>query len=238
MNDSFGADNAGRIRVKILTVAAGGAGASAAEARQSITGRWYYEEFGNAYSREFTAEGKCIFRKGETFVWSLPYRMVEGKAIIIMPDGLVLRHELAADGRLDIEGKFLARREGPPAAPARLPVRLAQGRWRTFTKGVRAHQGGKEFMLEVPARLEGKPYLEVPRGKLNMRMDGDITLFAFGDKINKLLEGMGFERAQGVQVVWKGAFGKRRTSDVFVKHFRRGDSLVGTKSWIMIVADR
>jgi formylglycine-generating enzyme required for sulfatase activity len=154
MNDCFCADNSGRIRVKVMTVAAGGADASDAESRQSITGRWYYEEFGNTYSREFTAEGKCIFRKGETFVWSLPYRMVEGKATIITPDGLVLKHGLTADGRLDIEGKFLASREGRSAAPARLPVRLAQGRWRAFTKGVRAHQGGKEFMLEVPARLE------------------------------------------------------------------------------------
>ncbi|MHC5054949.1 MAG: hypothetical protein ACYTKD_09555 [Planctomycetota bacterium] len=39
-------------------------------------------------------------------------------------------------------------------------------------------------------------------------------MYAFGDKVDKLLEGKGFERAQGLQVVWKGAFGKRRTSDM------------------------
>ncbi len=117
LNDNVGdsyADNHGRIRVKVMTVTEagkGGAGAPAGVAASSIAGRWYYEEFGNSYSREFTAEGKCVFRKGETFVWSLPYRMVEGKAIIIMPDGLVLRHELTAEGRLDIEGKFLATRK-------------------------------------------------------------------------------------------------------------------------------
>jgi formylglycine-generating enzyme required for sulfatase activity len=78
----------------------------------TIRGRWHYQEFGNAYSREFTADGKCIFRKAGTLVWSVPYRLKEGKAIVTMPDGLVLVHELTSDGRLSIEGKFLASKKG------------------------------------------------------------------------------------------------------------------------------
>lgn len=115
-NDRPGAaykDNRGRIRAKVVIVAApdgGGARGPSSTTAATIAGRWYYEERGTGYSREFTAYGKCVFRKGETFIWSVPYRVTGGKAIVAMADGMVLVHQITADGRLDIEGEYLASR--------------------------------------------------------------------------------------------------------------------------------
>ena len=72
-----------------------------------LLGVWEYTSGGAAYTREFTREGTCLLRQGETLVWTKPFAAAGANALVVEGH---LRHELKPDGTLAIEGHYTARR--------------------------------------------------------------------------------------------------------------------------------
>ncbi|MFC4994600.1 hypothetical protein [Rubritalea tangerina] len=69
-----------------------------------ILGKWNY--LNDDHSREFTADGKCILRKGEKVIWSKPFVATDAKTIIV--EGKY-KHTLTGN-TLTIEGKYKAKK--------------------------------------------------------------------------------------------------------------------------------
>ena len=76
-------------------------------ASHPLLGVWAYTAGGSAYTREFTREGMCLLRQGETLIWSKPYAAAGANVLVV--EGRY-RHELKPDGTLSIEGRYTARR--------------------------------------------------------------------------------------------------------------------------------
>jgi hypothetical protein len=112
-----------------------------------------------------------------------------------------------------------------------------EGEWYVFSEGANCISGGEVFVLEAPERLQGKPYLQVGKGRLNIRMTEDVTLYAFGHKAAKRLRSLRFQPAPGLQVAWRGTSGKRETAQVYVKRCRRGEAVVVPRYWAVVIAE-
>ena len=72
-----------------------------------VLGVWAYTAGGSAYTREFTREGLCLLRQGDTLIWTKPFTVACTNALVVEGH---LRHELKPDGTLAIEGHYTARR--------------------------------------------------------------------------------------------------------------------------------
>jgi hypothetical protein len=73
----------------------------------SVLGVWEYESGGSTYTREFTREGLCRLRQGNTLVWTKPFTAAGPQVLVVEGQ---YRHELKPDGSLNIEGRYKARR--------------------------------------------------------------------------------------------------------------------------------
>ena len=76
-------------------------------ASHPLLGVWAYTAGGSDYTREFTREGLCLLRQGETLVWTKPFAVAGTNALVVEGH---YRHELKLDGTLAIEGHYSARR--------------------------------------------------------------------------------------------------------------------------------
>ena len=76
-------------------------------AAHPVLGVWEYVSDGGAYTREFTREGLCLLRQGDTLVWMKPFTASGSNALVV--EGRY-RHALKPDGTLLIEGRHTAKR--------------------------------------------------------------------------------------------------------------------------------
>jgi hypothetical protein len=75
----------------------------------AILGTWMYQHGGATYTRTFAADGICILRQGSGTNWVRAFRVDSPKQVTV--DG-GLTHQLKADGTLDVEGHYTARKQG------------------------------------------------------------------------------------------------------------------------------
>ncbi|MBN1124282.1 MAG: hypothetical protein JXA82_04685 [Sedimentisphaerales bacterium] len=73
-----------------------------------LLGVWEYTFGGDHYSREFTADGHCVLRHGETVVWKKRCTSVSKTGIVVED---AYSHNLGEDGILVIEGRYHARKK-------------------------------------------------------------------------------------------------------------------------------
>lgn len=67
-----------------------------------IIGKWNYTK--DDHSREFTSDGKCILRKGDTIIWTKPFTAENAKTVLV--EG---KYKHALKGKtLEIEGRYTA----------------------------------------------------------------------------------------------------------------------------------
>lgn len=70
-------------------------------------GVWEYKHEGCVYTREFTSEGVCTLKAGNSAVWAKPFTAANGQTLLV--EGRYA-HQLQPDGTLLIENKFKAKR--------------------------------------------------------------------------------------------------------------------------------
>jgi hypothetical protein len=73
----------------------------------AILGVWEYRHAGSVYTREFTQDGFCILRQGNSRTWKKPYRVEDDRTAVV--EGRY-RHVIADDGTLRIENRYAATR--------------------------------------------------------------------------------------------------------------------------------
>jgi len=73
----------------------------------AILGTWEYQSGGESYTREFTKEGICILRKGDSINWKKNVRADSPKSVLVEDS---LHHTIQPDGTLKIEGRYVAKR--------------------------------------------------------------------------------------------------------------------------------
>lgn len=75
--------------------------------RHPILGTWSYRHAGRNYTREFTADGRCILRDGSQIGWVKTYSMTDDRTAVV-EGGLI--HALTGPDSLTIENTFTGKR--------------------------------------------------------------------------------------------------------------------------------
>ncbi|MBX3179184.1 MAG: carboxypeptidase regulatory-like domain-containing protein [Candidatus Hydrogenedentes bacterium] len=73
-----------------------------------IIGRWAYTHEGSVWTRIFTADGRCILTEGPATHWTHPYVILGENRVAVLVDEKRRIHVIRDDGKLDIEGQFVA----------------------------------------------------------------------------------------------------------------------------------
>lgn len=82
--------------------------AAAQQPLHPIIGRWAYEYRGSIWTRTFTQDGRCILAEGPLRGWTNRYIILGEQRVAVLIDGTRRIHTLRADGKLDVEGQFIA----------------------------------------------------------------------------------------------------------------------------------
>ena len=78
----------------------------------AIVGRWYYEAENTTFSREFMKDAKFILRRAGTVQFTASYTVMDdGTVIARTGNGIEMRHALRKDGRLNVEGSYIAKKK-------------------------------------------------------------------------------------------------------------------------------